>query len=144
VRGGGEQAVLGFFHEGDDLLSFHGGKPFQKIINRIARPQIIEQRLNRHARTSKAGCAAHHVAVNTDDSSLLHSQILRQTDSETKAGCDSIIPPSAPSATRRAKAADLYATRAKNAPALIKELEAAKSEIIRLYARWEELDQIGK
>jgi hypothetical protein len=41
-------------------------------------------------------------------------------------------------------APDFYTTRAKDAPALIKELESAKSEITRLYARWEELDQIGK
>jgi ATP-binding cassette subfamily F protein uup len=41
-------------------------------------------------------------------------------------------------------APDFYATRAKDAPALIKDLEAAKSEVTRLYARWEELDKIGK
>ncbi len=41
-------------------------------------------------------------------------------------------------------APDFYATRAKDAPALLKKLEAAKSEVTRLYARWEELDQIGK
>ncbi len=37
-----------------------------------------------------------------------------------------------------------YATRAKEGPALIAELEAAKAEVARLYARWEELGQIGK
>ncbi|MBI5394192.1 MAG: ABC-F family ATP-binding cassette domain-containing protein, partial [Verrucomicrobia bacterium] len=37
-----------------------------------------------------------------------------------------------------------YATRAKEAPALIAELEAAKTEVARLYARWEELGRIGK
>jgi ATP-binding cassette subfamily F protein uup len=41
-------------------------------------------------------------------------------------------------------APDFYATRAKEAPALIKELEDAKAEVSRLYARWEELDKIGK
>jgi ATP-binding cassette subfamily F protein uup len=41
-------------------------------------------------------------------------------------------------------APDFYATRAKDAPALLKELESAKSEVTRLYARWEELDKIGK
>jgi ATP-binding cassette subfamily F protein uup len=39
---------------------------------------------------------------------------------------------------------DFYATRAKDAPALLKDLEAAKSEVTRLYARWEELDEIAK
>ncbi len=37
-----------------------------------------------------------------------------------------------------------YATRAKEAPALIADLEAAKAEVVRLYARWEELGRIGK
>ena len=37
-----------------------------------------------------------------------------------------------------------YATRAKDAPGLIAELDAAKSEVTRLYTRWAELDQIGK
>jgi ATP-binding cassette subfamily F protein uup len=37
-----------------------------------------------------------------------------------------------------------YATRAAEAPKLIAELEAAKTEVARLYERWHELDQIGK
>ena len=37
-----------------------------------------------------------------------------------------------------------YAARAKEAPALIADLEAAKAEVVRLYARWEELGRIGK
>jgi hypothetical protein len=41
--------------------------------------------------------------------------------------------------------ADLFSPndRAKDAPALIKEFEAARAEVTRLYARWEELDKIG-
>jgi ATP-binding cassette subfamily F protein uup len=37
-----------------------------------------------------------------------------------------------------------YATRAVEAPRVIAELEAAKAEVARLYARWQELDQVGK
>jgi ATP-binding cassette subfamily F protein uup len=37
-----------------------------------------------------------------------------------------------------------YATRAIEAPRLIAELGAARSESARLYARWQELDAIGK
>ena len=37
-----------------------------------------------------------------------------------------------------------YATRASEAPRLIAELGAARSEAARLYARWQELDAIGK
>ncbi|MCX6909903.1 MAG: ABC transporter C-terminal domain-containing protein, partial [Verrucomicrobia bacterium] len=39
---------------------------------------------------------------------------------------------------------DFYATRAKEGPALIAALEVVKAEVARLYARWEELGQIGK
>ncbi|MBI3414675.1 MAG: ABC-F family ATP-binding cassette domain-containing protein [Verrucomicrobia bacterium] len=37
-----------------------------------------------------------------------------------------------------------FSTRAREAPAVIAELDSAKAEVARLYARWEELDQIGK
>ena len=37
-----------------------------------------------------------------------------------------------------------YSTRAKEAPALAAELDAARSEVARLYERWAELDSIGK
>ena len=37
-----------------------------------------------------------------------------------------------------------YVTRAKEAPSLIAELNAAKAEVSRLYTRWSELDQIAK
>lgn len=37
-----------------------------------------------------------------------------------------------------------YATRAKEAPALLAELENAKAEVARLYARWAELDALPK
>jgi ATP-binding cassette subfamily F protein uup len=37
-----------------------------------------------------------------------------------------------------------YVTRAKEAPSLIAELDAAKAEVSRLYTRWSELDQIAK
>jgi ATP-binding cassette subfamily F protein uup len=37
-----------------------------------------------------------------------------------------------------------YVTRAKEAPGLIAELDAAKTEVSRLYTRWSELEQIAK
>ena len=37
-----------------------------------------------------------------------------------------------------------YTTRAKEAGKLVEDLEAAKAEVARLYARWAELEQIGK
>ena len=39
---------------------------------------------------------------------------------------------------------DFYATRAKEAAGLTAELETTKAEIIRLYARWAELDQLSR
>ena len=36
-----------------------------------------------------------------------------------------------------------HATRSREARALVADLEAAKAEVTRLYARWHELDQIG-
>ena len=39
---------------------------------------------------------------------------------------------------------DFYATRAKEGPALVAELDAAKAEVARLYARWEKLGRIGQ
>ena len=39
---------------------------------------------------------------------------------------------------------DFYATRAKEAAGLTAELETTKAEIIRLYARWTELDQLSR
>jgi len=39
---------------------------------------------------------------------------------------------------------NFYATRAKEAAGFVAELEAAKTEVTRLYARWEELEQIPK
>ena len=39
---------------------------------------------------------------------------------------------------------DFYATRAKEAAGLTAELEATKAEVSRLYARWAELEQIGR
>jgi ABC transport system ATP-binding/permease protein len=37
-----------------------------------------------------------------------------------------------------------YVTRAKEAPGLVDEMEAAKAEVARLYARWQELDQAAR
>jgi ATP-binding cassette subfamily F protein uup len=39
---------------------------------------------------------------------------------------------------------NFHATRSREAHGMVAELEAAKSEVTRLYARWHELDEIGK
>jgi ATP-binding cassette subfamily F protein uup len=40
--------------------------------------------------------------------------------------------------------ASFYVTRAAEAPALVTELEMAKTVVSRLYTRWEQLDQIAR
>ena len=37
-----------------------------------------------------------------------------------------------------------YATRSQDAPGMVAEIEGAKAEVARLYARWEELERIGR
>ena len=37
-----------------------------------------------------------------------------------------------------------YVTRAQDAPGMVSELDGAKAEVARLYARWEELERIGR
>ena len=37
-----------------------------------------------------------------------------------------------------------FATRSREAPAVLAELDVSKAEVARLYARWEELDQIAR
>jgi len=39
---------------------------------------------------------------------------------------------------------EFYANRAREAPELVAELEAARAEVARLYARWAELDGINQ
>ncbi len=39
---------------------------------------------------------------------------------------------------------EFFATRSREAPALLAELDAKKAEVVRLYARWNELDQAAK
>jgi len=78
--------VFGLFHEGHDLLAFHGGKPCQKIVNGVARLQTIEQCLAGHTGAGEAGRSAHYFRVDTDDLPLLHAPIVRGTALENNAG----------------------------------------------------------
>jgi ATP-binding cassette subfamily F protein uup len=39
---------------------------------------------------------------------------------------------------------EFYVTRAKEAPAVVAEMEEARAGVARLYARWEELDRAGR
>ena len=50
IRG---QSLLGDLQRGDGLLSTHGRKCFKKVVQRIARLQVVYEIFNRHARSYK-------------------------------------------------------------------------------------------
>ncbi len=53
----------GSFEERDHSLPIYRGKPFQKLVNRIARFKIVEECLHRHARPRKTWRAPHDVRI---------------------------------------------------------------------------------
>src|SRR6266487_7091041 len=48
-----ENFLVRLFQQGNDLLAFYAGKPFQKVIDRFARFQVSEKTLDRHPRSDK-------------------------------------------------------------------------------------------
>ncbi len=57
----------GGFEESDDVLPFHSGEPLEKLVNRIARFQVIKQRLHRYACPGKTRRTAHDLQVSRND-----------------------------------------------------------------------------
>jgi hypothetical protein len=70
-----DQPVLGFLQERDHLRAIHTGKAPQKVVDRFAAFEIIEQRLHRHARAGKHPRAAHDLGIACDDR-LFHASNL--------------------------------------------------------------------
>lgn len=56
-----DHALLGFFKKSDDVIACHGWKTLQKVIDRVARFQAIDQRLGRNPRPGEYRRAAHDV-----------------------------------------------------------------------------------
>jgi hypothetical protein len=66
-HGAREHAFFSFFEKGDDLVAPNAGKILQKLVNRIAAFEVIDQVLDRHAGAGKARRAAHDFGIDFDD-----------------------------------------------------------------------------
>ena len=61
---GGRECVLPrFFKESDDLRTLYAGKSFEKLLDRIARFQMIEKTLHRDASSGKNRLSAKNFRV---------------------------------------------------------------------------------
>ena len=61
--GRGESVLSRFFQESDDLLALYAREPLQKLLDRIARFQVIEKTLHRDASSGKNRIAAKNFGV---------------------------------------------------------------------------------
>ena len=64
--GGGEQFFAGLFEKGDGLRTRDGGVLFQKLVDRIAALDVIQQRPHRNPRAREARFAAHDFRIDFD------------------------------------------------------------------------------
>jgi len=71
--GGGEQTLAGFFEKGHGLLARYGGILLQKLVERFAAFDVIQQRSNGNTGAGKARFAAHDFRINHNDSILFHA-----------------------------------------------------------------------
>jgi hypothetical protein len=71
--GRGEQAFAGLFQKGNGLLARDRGVLFQKVVERIAALDVIQQRPHGNARAGKARLAAHDFRVGYHNGSLRHA-----------------------------------------------------------------------
>src|SRR5216683_740348 len=71
--GAREQKVFCFFESSDGHLTRDGRKPLQKVFECLSALQIVEQRLDRHARTAKHRSSTKDIRVRDNDS---HGMIL--------------------------------------------------------------------
>jgi len=62
-HGAREHAFFCFLKKGDDLVAPNAGKIFQKLVNRIAAFEVIDQVLDRHAGARKARRSAHDFGI---------------------------------------------------------------------------------
>jgi len=62
--------LLGLLPEGYDLLFGNGGKPIEKVRNRFACLQVIDQCLDRNTGALENGGSSHDLRIRTDDARL--------------------------------------------------------------------------
>lgn len=65
--------VAGFLEESDRLFAGNGRKVFEKIFQRVAALNVVNQRAGRNPRTGKAGRATHYFRINFHNRTLLHA-----------------------------------------------------------------------
>ena len=70
--GGGEQSFAGLFQKGNGLLARDRGVLFQKLAERIAALDVIQQRPHGNARAGKARLATHDFRVGYHNGLLCH------------------------------------------------------------------------
>ena len=58
---------LGVLEQGNDLLAFYARETFEKLLDRIARLQVIEQTLCRHSRSGKDQLPAKNIRMLSHD-----------------------------------------------------------------------------
>ena len=63
-----QQQLLRFFQHFERKNAGNGWEAFQKILQRVAAPQVIEKSLDRHARPSKHGDTVHRIGIYCDSS----------------------------------------------------------------------------
>ena len=62
-----EHVCLGVLEQRDDLLALHARETFKKLLDRIARLQVIEQTLRRYAGPGKDRLAAKNIRMLSND-----------------------------------------------------------------------------
>jgi hypothetical protein len=72
--GVGDQQITGFFQQGDSLFPADRREILEKIIQRVAAFQVINQRASGNTRAGKARRAAHDFRVDFDDGVRLHAR----------------------------------------------------------------------
>ena len=83
---GGQHPFAGFFEEGNGLFVGHGGEILQKIVQRLAAFEVINQRAGGDARAGEARRAAHDFRVNHHDSFRFHGGNITQHKRERQGG----------------------------------------------------------
>jgi hypothetical protein len=59
----GESVLSRFFEESNDLFALYAGEPLEKLLDRIARFQMIEKTLHRHPSSGKNRLSAKNFRV---------------------------------------------------------------------------------
>ena len=62
-----------FFESSDSGFTRYGGKPLEKLFERLSSFQIVEESLDRHSRSAKHRSSAKNIPVFDDDS---HERII--------------------------------------------------------------------